>query len=348
MQDGDVIFSWSGSLLVDFWCGGKCGLNQHLFKVSSKSFDKWFYYIWTKYHLNRFIAIAADMATTMGHIKRSELEKSLVLIPNETDYVEIGNLLKPIYETIIINRIENQRLATLRDTILPKLMNGEEVMIMTIDEIKKVVENNGIKISEEKRSGNNLATVLKLSNGCLINIWDSGKVSYQGKNIDSVKALFLNGENASNNNKVFVVYGHDHIARTQLEAMLRRWDLQPLILDQLVSSGQTVIEKLEEYTSQVNFGIVLATPDDMGYAKESEDKKKYRVRQNVVLELGMLLSKLGRKRVAILLSQAEDMESPSDIEGLIYIPFKDNVEEAKLSLAKEMQNNGYKLDISKL
>ena len=125
VQDGDVIFSWSGSLLVDFWCGGKCGLNQHLFKVSSKSFDKWFYYIWTKYHLNRFIAIAADMATTMGHIKRSELEKSLVLIPNETDYVEIGNLLKPIYETIIINRIENQRLATLRDTILPKLMNGE-------------------------------------------------------------------------------------------------------------------------------------------------------------------------------------------------------------------------------
>ena len=211
---------------------------------------------------------------------------------------------------------------------------------MTIDEIKKVVENNGIKISEEKRSGNNLATVLKLSNGCLINIWDSGKVSYHGKNIDSVKALFLNGENASNNNKVFVVYGHDYIARTQLEAMLRRWDLQPLILDQLVSSGQTVIEKLEEYTSQVNFGIVLATPDDMGYAKESEDKKKYRVRQNVVLELGMLLSKLGRKRVAILLSQAEVMESPSDIEGLIYIPFKDNVEEAKLSLAKEMQNNG--------
>ena len=125
IQNGDVIFSWSGSLLVDFWCGGKCGLNQHLFKVTSKGFDKWFYYIWTKNHLNRFIAIAADMATTMGHIKRSELEKSLVLIPNETDYAKIGNLLKPIYEEIIKNRIENQRLANLRDTLLPKLMNGE-------------------------------------------------------------------------------------------------------------------------------------------------------------------------------------------------------------------------------
>ena len=93
--------------------------------MTSKNYDKWFYYIWTKYHLNKFIAIAADMATTMGHIKRSELKKSIVLIPNKTDYVEIGNLLKPIYETIIMNRIENQRLASLRDTLLPKLMSGE-------------------------------------------------------------------------------------------------------------------------------------------------------------------------------------------------------------------------------
>lgn len=130
--------------------------------------------------------------------------------------------------------------------------------------------------------------------------------------------------------------------------MLRRWDLEPLILDQLVSSGQTIIEKLEEYTSQANFGIVLATPDDIGYPKSDEAKKRYRVRQNVVLELGMLLSKIGRNKVAILLSQAEDMERPSDIDGLLYIPFKDNVEEAKLSLAKEMQNNGYSLDIAKL
>ena len=73
-----------------------------------------------------------------------------------------------------------------------------------------------------------------------------------------------------------------------------------------------------------------------------------RFSQNVVLELGMLLSRIGRDKVAILLSQAEDMERPSDIDGLLYIPFKDNVEEAKLSLAKEMQNNGYNLDIAKL
>lgn len=125
IHNGDVIFSWSGSLLVDFWCGGICGLNQHLFKVTSSNYDKWFYYAWTNHHLNRFVAVATDKATTMGHIKRDELAKAEVLIPNETDYNRIGALLQPIYEMIISNRIENKKLAATRDTLLPKLMNGE-------------------------------------------------------------------------------------------------------------------------------------------------------------------------------------------------------------------------------
>ena len=125
IHDGDVIFSWSGSLLVDFWCGGICGLNQHLFKVTSSVYDKWFYYAWTKHHLERFIAVAADKATTMGHIKRDELSKAEVLIPNKADYNRIGSLLHPIYDLIITNRIESKKLAETRDTLLPKLMSGE-------------------------------------------------------------------------------------------------------------------------------------------------------------------------------------------------------------------------------
>ena len=125
IHDGDVIFSWSGSLLVDLWSGGICGLNQHLFKVTSNKYDKWFYYAWTKHHLDRFVAVAADKATTMGHIKRDELAKAEVLIPNEADYNRIGALLQPIYEMLISNRIENKKLAATRDTLLPKLMNGE-------------------------------------------------------------------------------------------------------------------------------------------------------------------------------------------------------------------------------
>ena len=125
IHDGDVIFSWSGSLLVDFWCGGISGLNQHLFKVTSRKYDKWFYYAWTKHHLDHFIYIATDKATTMGHIKRDELAKAEVFIPHEADYRRIGALLQPIYDLIISKRIENKRLALLRDTILPKLISGK-------------------------------------------------------------------------------------------------------------------------------------------------------------------------------------------------------------------------------
>lgn len=125
IHDGDIIFSWSGSLLVDIWCGGTCGLNQHLFKVTSKTYDKWFYYLWTKHHLNRFIAIAADKATTMGHIKREELAKAEVVIPSKEDYEKIGTVLQPMVDLIIANSIENRKLGSIRDELLPKLMSGE-------------------------------------------------------------------------------------------------------------------------------------------------------------------------------------------------------------------------------
>lgn len=125
IHDGDVIFSWSGSLLVDIWCGGTCGLNQHLFKVTSQTYEKWFYYLWTKHHLDRFIFLAADKATTMGHIKREELDKAEVVIPDDKTYQQLTSVIKPIIDEIINNRIENRKLSQTRDELLPKLMNGE-------------------------------------------------------------------------------------------------------------------------------------------------------------------------------------------------------------------------------
>lgn len=93
----------------------------------------------------------------------------------------------------------------------------------------------------------------------------------------------------------------------------------------------------------------MATPDGMGFSKEEgTDKAKSRVRQNVVLELGMLLAAIGREKVAILLKEEENFERPSDINGLIYIPFKNNVEDAKVSLAKEMKGHSYNIDIANL
>jgi predicted nucleotide-binding protein len=199
--------------------------------------------------------------------------------------------------------------------------------------------------------------------GGVLSYWPgTNTVNVQGKSPgkEDLEAL-LNGnaeevageqagpQTAEPNKKIFVVYGHDKPARTQLDSMLRRWGLDPIILDELPSKGQTIIEKLEHYTEDVGFGVVLATPDDLGHPKDHEDQKIHRARQNVVLELGMLLVKLGRPKVAILLGSQVDMERPSDIQGLIYIPFKDDLQkEAGQLLAKEMAEQGYTIDVKKL
>lgn len=125
IHNGDVIFSWSGTLLVDVWCGGDCGLNQHLFKVTSKDYPKWFYYYWTKHHLQEFIHIAKDKAVTMGHIKRGHLEEALVAIPDNNSMERAHELFEPILSKMISLRLENSRLSLLRDTLLPRLMSGE-------------------------------------------------------------------------------------------------------------------------------------------------------------------------------------------------------------------------------
>lgn len=125
IENGDVIFSWSGSLMVKIWNGGKCILNQHLFKVTSTVYPKWFYYFWTKHHLEKFISIAESKSTTMGHIKREDLSNSIVLIPEETELIEMGSSISPMIDQIIIINKQIRILEKLREALLPKLMSGE-------------------------------------------------------------------------------------------------------------------------------------------------------------------------------------------------------------------------------
>ena len=220
-----------------------------------------------------------------------------------------------------------------------------ESIIMTYEEvIKKIKVNSKVSVLSEKDIQHGKS--ITLSNGSIINCFNTGKHNVQGKNQEETK-LILEGSTNSGNRKIFVVYGHDEIARTQLEALLRRWDLEPIILDQQASGGQTIIEKLEEYSQEVGYAIVLATPDDEGKSK-SEDAYKSRVRQNVVLELGMFLAKLGREKVAILLKEDKEFEKPSDIHGLIYIPFDKKVDEVALYLIRELSNQGYNIDSSRI
>jgi type I restriction enzyme S subunit len=125
VNDGDVLFSWSGSLMIDFWTNGKGALNQHLFKVTSEYYPKWYYYMWTKYHLLEFIEIAESKATTMGHIQRQHLTNAKVLVPDSNRLSFFSLVYEPIISKIIDARIENKELIALRDTLLPKLITGE-------------------------------------------------------------------------------------------------------------------------------------------------------------------------------------------------------------------------------
>lgn len=125
IHDGDLVFSWSGTLLLDFWAGGDAGLNQHLFKVTSGVYPSWFYYMWTKQHMRRFIALAKDRATTMGHIKRSALQESEVLIPPADVMVELTAEMQPIVDEMIELKVQSRKLGEIRDALLPKLMSGE-------------------------------------------------------------------------------------------------------------------------------------------------------------------------------------------------------------------------------
>lgn len=125
VNDGDVLFSWSGSLEVELWCGGLGALNQHLFKVTSHEFPQWFYYHWTRHHLDNFRLIAASKATTMGHIQRKHLTEAKVLVPPASLIDALTPSFQPLLDQIVTNRTQSRTLAALRNTLLPKLLRGK-------------------------------------------------------------------------------------------------------------------------------------------------------------------------------------------------------------------------------
>ena len=146
--------------------------------------------------------------------------------------------------------------------------------------------------------------------------------------------------------RIFVVYGHDDIACEQLELVLHRLGLAPFVLGNTSGGGLTIIEALENEILSPNrgkrFGIVLLTPDDMGYKKEDgADNAEPRARQNVVMEMGMLITAFGRERVAIL--KKGHVVVPSDASGIIYLPFNNHVKETAAKLCQRLGEAGFEL-----
>ncbi|HEY5536237.1 MAG TPA: nucleotide-binding protein [Ignavibacteria bacterium] len=150
--------------------------------------------------------------------------------------------------------------------------------------------------------------------------------------------------------KIFLIHGHDTVAREQLELIIHKLGLDPYVLANTSGEGLTIIEALEREIGkegEARFGIVLMTPDDFGYSKtEGPDKVQPRARQNVVLEMGMVMSRLGRKHVAIL--KKGHLEIPSDANGILYIPFNDHVKETVPKLADRLRASGFNIGADKV
>lgn len=142
--------------------------------------------------------------------------------------------------------------------------------------------------------------------------------------------------------RVFLVHGHDEEAKLSAARFLEQLKLEPIILSEQPSEGRTVIEKFEA-NADVDFAIVLLTPDDIGYSRDCADQKRPRARQNVILELGYFIGRLSRSRVCAL--SKGSVEIPSDIHGVVYVSM-DESGGWKLKLATELKQAGIDIDLN--
>jgi predicted nucleotide-binding protein len=169
--------------------------------------------------------------------------------------------------------------------------------------------------------------------------------------VNKINSLLTSGINELskldlNTKKVFVVHGHDEIAKTNLEIFLREIGLEPVVLHRQADEGLTIIEKFEKH-SDVGYAFILLTPDEIAYIKadeskeDSERKKESRSRPNVIFEFGYFVGKLGRSRVCCLYKG--DVSLPSDVSGMIYKKFTNNIEEVGYSIIKDLKASGYEI-----
>lgn len=149
-----------------------------------------------------------------------------------------------------------------------------------------------------------------------------------------------------NTGKVFIVHGHDNGVKETVARFIEKFGLEAVILHEQLDQSRTVIEKLLDHAVEADYAIALFTPDDIGYPVNNPDDRKHRARQNVVLELGLFLGLLGRKRVA-LLQVSDDIEIPSDYSGVLRVLF-DSAGFWQLALAKEMKARGINIDLNKV
>ncbi|HGE8301585.1 TPA: TIR domain-containing protein [Serratia marcescens] len=225
------------------------------------------------------------------------------------------------------------------------------------DSFQQFLVECGFNITDiETKAGH---SCFRLSNGAVVSLYQTGTILVQGVPQAKLEVETVINErlgitpaqqpitatHVESAKKIFIVHGHDHAAKEQLELILHKLGLPDhFILQNTGGTGLTIIEELEREIGQgqreTRFGIVLLTPDDMGYSKrDGETNVQARARQNVVIEMGMLLSSLGRSNVVIL--QKQHLEQPSDAAGILYLNFNDHVRETVPRLIQRLRQAGF-------
>lgn len=221
--------------------------------------------------------------------------------------------------------------------------------IYTYNVAGEASSNVALEMKPISHSGNMVLGSVKV----VASLESKNKLSGQWRSTIGTEGIFVAerfnkskiSEQLPSTNSVFIVHGHDEAAKLQVARFLEKINIQPVILQEQINKGSTVIEKFEDFASRAGYAVVLITGDDYGHPKDDPPSIRLRPRQNVLLELGYFFAKLGRERVFVL--KRNDVELPSDIFGLVYVEF-DQGGGWRISLGQELAACGYEVNMNNI
>jgi len=196
----------------------------------------------------------------------------------------------------------------------------------------------GRRLARETSFGNGMQRAREIVSGAIQEFEDYDLGSAEPQPGSSTQA-----SKGSGDRRVFVVHGRDEEMKAVVARFLTDLDLEPVILHEQANKGRTIVEKVEQETN-VAFAVVLLSPDDEGRQRGTEGELQHRARQNVVLELGFLIGKLGRDKVSTIMRG--NIEPPSDIDGIVYISY--DTGEWKMELVRELKDSGLSVDANRV
>lgn len=231
---------------------------------------------------------------------------------------------------------------------------------LQLNQEQKELLKNQLNDGEWSFNKGSIEASFKANSGAILNIYPKS-FNFQGTNqeelkgkVDEILSYRVILETSQDNKEIFIVYGHDRFSKEQLQLVLKTLDLNYSMVTN--DTSLTIIEALEQKITDISCGIVLLTPDDLAISKQLFEKHKhegaindrlmYRARQNVILEMGMLLSRLGRENVIILLKG--QVEYPSDMSGIFYLGYQEHISEIVNKLVDRLTKLGFQIDSKNL